>query len=571
MTAKRSSDTTDANASTDLGALRSFVLRMGAEGKLDALADEIVRLVGHLCAVNEELLRKQAAASRKRPPSERSCRIDAEQAEQVLARARVPQNDNGSVPGNGDDTAPAPPPSRTRPKRGPKKPHQHGRTNLARLPRVREEHLIPEQARACTCCGTQTEHVRFRSRYMLDLIPAKVIVREIAREVVACPACRGDIRTAEGPAQVLDRGMLGTDLLVEAMVAHYGEAEPFERMARRAHEQNMPLCAVTLARGVSRLVDLLDPVVQHIDDEVCKATYKALDATSQRILDDEHPLGVRTGTLWLIEGDHRYARFHSVDKADSTTLAKLLANTNLAGASVMCDGSATINCADRAGAHRGGCHAHSRRKLVEALRLGDPRARRGIDIYAGIFRVDAIAKKFGESVEQRHRRRHEQTVPLIAELRAWVDEHRADVEPKCPLGKALGYLHRQWKRLTRFLEDPIMELTNNEVERDLRTHVLNRKTWLFCGNEQSAKRAAAALTVIITCRKIGVDPRAYVRDAVQRLIDGEKNIEMITPLAFARRARTRGHARADRRRRTRSRRMFPMPRRCRRSGGTRAR
>ena len=35
-------------------------------------------------------------------------------------------------------------------------------------------------------------------------------------------------------------------------------------------------------------------------------------------------------------------------------------------------------------------------------------------------------------------------------------------------GAMLGYLHRQWKRLTLFLDDGRIELTNNRVERELR-------------------------------------------------------------------------------------------------------
>lgn len=50
-------------------------------------------------------------------------------------------------------------------------------------------------------------------------------------------------------------------------------------------------------------------------------------------------------------------------------------------------------------------------------------------------------------------------------------ESRAEVEPKSVLGKALGYMTRQWSRLTTFLRDPKMELTNNEVDRDLRRWV----------------------------------------------------------------------------------------------------
>jgi hypothetical protein len=74
-----------------------------------------------------------------------------------------------------------------------------------------------------------------------------------------------------------------------------------------------------------------------------------------------------------------------------------------------------------------------------------------------------------------------------------------------------------------------MELTNNEVERDLRTWVLDRKTWLFVGHDISAQRAAAALTIITTCKKLGIDPRQYMRDTLRRLLAGEKDLSVLLP------------------------------------------
>ena len=111
--------------------------------------------------------------------------------------------------------------------------------------------------------------------------------------------------------------------------------------------------------------------------------------------------------------------------------------------------------------------------MADALRRGDARAVEGIELYAKIFHVDAASKRLGEDVAQRFVRRERESAPLVESLRAWVERMRAEVEPKSVLGKALGYLHRQWKRLTAFMRDPLMEMTNNEVERDLRSHAAN--------------------------------------------------------------------------------------------------
>ncbi len=119
-------------------------------------------------------------------------------------------------------------------------------------------------------------------------------------------------------------------------------------------------------------------------------------------------------------------------------------------------------------------NSHGRRGLVYAVQVGDARAVEGLELYAKIFHVDAESKRLGESREQRFERRLRDTAPWVDELHLWVERCRGEVEPKTPFGQALRYLHRQWPRLTAFLRDPLMELTNNEVERDIRPWVLRR-------------------------------------------------------------------------------------------------
>ena len=67
----------------------------------------------------------------------------------------------------------------------------------------------------------------------------------------------------------------------------------------------VPLSANTLAASVGRLIDLMDPIVAHITAKVLSSAYVSFDATSYRVLDDKHPRGIRTGSIWSIAGDHR--------------------------------------------------------------------------------------------------------------------------------------------------------------------------------------------------------------------------------------------------------------------------
>lgn len=516
----------------DLGVIRRFMMDLIARGMLVELVTAVLGLLSRMREVNAELVARIANKSRKRPPNETLRRL---QLELPLLFAS-PANDFEGPPERAPaelEGPPEPPPWwRRKKKRGPKKPTPHGRPVLPEhLPRKPDVRRVADEKRCCPKCGGRTKTMGFKACEKLDREIANYFVRRILRETIACVDCREYVLTAEKDDEVLDRGILGNDLLVEALVDHYDDAVPWERMERNAAVQNVPLAANTLASSVGRVVDLFAPVVDHIKAATFASEFTALDATSMPVLDAEHPLGIRSGVLWLVEGDHRYACFVYAPSGHAKHLEELLRGRKLA--SVMCDGSPTNNCVERAGGARGGCNAHARRGLVAALRGGDLRAASGIELFARLFEVEAESQRRGENLEERFARRQDKSAPIVAELLAWVERTRAEVEPRSTLGKALGYIARQWKRLTAFLRDPKMELTNNEVERDLRRWVLDRKTWLFVGHELSARRAADALTLVTTCRKMGIEPRRYLRETLAKILAGEKDLVALLPETYA--------------------------------------
>jgi transposase len=506
----------------DLDAVKRFIADMVAKGAVAALVSAIVALLVRMRDLNTELMSKLAGKSRKRPPNEAMRRLQME----LPFLCAVAANDAARAAATDDDKKPK--------KRGAKEPTPHGRPKLpSHLPRVPKVALVPPQKRTCPRCDVEVARICIKTTAeKLDVEPSKFIVLQMQVETCACPACHQYVVTAATPDEVVDRGIVGDELLVQALVEHYQDAVPWERMERNARAEGVPLAANTLASSVGKLIELYDPIVRHIREACLSSSFTALDATRMPVLDPTHPLGIKSGALWLIEGDHRYACFLYAPSAHAEHLRKFFEGRTLG--SVMCDGSPTNNCVeDDAGGRRGGCNAHGRRGLVDALRRGDARAVEGLVLYAKIFHVDAESKRLGETLEQRLERRLRESVPLVSELRAWIELRRGDVEPKTPLGHALGYLHRQWPRLTAFLRDPRMELTNNEVESGLRTWVLDRKTWLFVGHETSARRAADALTLITTCKRMGLHPRAYLRDTLAKILAGERSLAALLPETYA--------------------------------------
>jgi hypothetical protein len=230
----------------------------------------------------------------------------------------------------------------------------------------------------------------------------------------------------------------------------------------------------TLGRGVAAAIDLLGPVASLITERTRAPGLLGTDATSIPILDPTVIEGIRSGAMWCWT-NARWVTFFYAPSADSDSVKRFLGDNIVR--TVQCDGTNVTSFLERAGGRRPGCWSHGRRRLVDAARAGDQLALEGLRIISRLFAIERASTLKGDNAEQRLSRRQEQSAPVLEALRAWVDEQREVVPPKTPLGRALGYLHRQWHRLILFLDDGHIELTNNRRERELRRLVLGRRNW----------------------------------------------------------------------------------------------
>jgi hypothetical protein len=176
------------------------------------------------------------------------------------------------------------------------------------------------------------------------------------------------------------------------------------------------------------------------------------------VLDPDTVDGIRTGAMWCWT-NARWVSFFYSPSANSDSVRRFLGE-DLAR-TVQCDGTNTTSFLERAGGKRPGCWSHGRRRLVDAARGGDQIALEGLHKIAPLFAIERASKLAGDTADERRQRRQRDTKPTLDDLRSWIDDKRAIIPPKTPLGRALGYLHRQWTRLLLFLDDGNLDATNN--------------------------------------------------------------------------------------------------------------
>ena len=106
-------------------------------------------------------------------------------------------------------------------------------------------------------------------------------------------------------------------------------------------------------------------------------------------------------------------------------------------------------------------------------------------------------------------------------MKIWLMERLPESRSESPLREAIQYCLRHWKELTKFLDDPIIPLTNNEAERTIRQAVMGRKNFYGSRSIDGADVAAVMYTIIETCKKLELDPRDYLLVTLKRASAGE--------------------------------------------------
>ena len=169
-----------------------------------------------------------------------------------------------------------------------------------------------------------------------------------------------------------------------------------------------------------------------------------------------------------------------------------------------------------------GCLAHARRKFDEAVKAQTRTgrgglAKQGLELIQKIYRVEREARDRELDCHARKQLRDEKAKPIWDELRKWLDRSIGQVPPQTLTGKALGYLDKQWPRLTRCLDDGRVEVDNNLAENAIRPFVMGRKAWLFSDTPAGADASARLYSLIETAKANGLEPYAYLRHVFTEL------------------------------------------------------
>lgn len=413
----------------------------------------------------------------------------------------------------------------------------HGRRPLpADLPRERIEIPPAEQDLTCPCCDQAKVKISEKITEVLDYVPASFIVRQYVRPEYMCKRCEGEFTIADLPPQPIPKGIPGAGLLAQVLTSKYADHAPLNRQFSIFRRHDVDLAVSTMCDWVRDMADLLSPIVIEMKRQIPLAHRINTDDTAVLVQNLSGKVCGK-GYLWTYILDDTQVVFDFTDNHSRAGPLRMLGH--YAGY-VQADAHSSYNALfepekDGAPSPRVevGCWAHTRRKFYDA-RLDD--RRRCTEILALIRRlydVEGEAKKDELAPDKRLALRKEKSVPILNEIHPRLEQWSIELLPKNPVAQAVQYALAQWKALNRFLEDGRLPLDNNISERMLRLAAVGRKNYMFFGSEAGGHRAAIIYSLVASCKLIGLDPFAYLRDVIATACDPAfDRFTDLTPAAY---------------------------------------
>ena len=414
-----------------------------------------------------------------------------------------------------------------------------GRQELpADLPRV--EKVIPCPAEQCNCrgCGEPMAVIGYEQSEQLDVEPAKYFVAVIKREKRACRCCCGGVAAAPVPVRIIEKGLASDRVVIDTVVSKYSDHLPLYRQsAIIERETGIEISRATLDGWVMRVGELLSHVTAAMRRELLAGTYIQADETPVDVQMHDRRGQNHQAYLWQygrpgagVVFDFRLGRAREGPKQFLENFEGLL-QTDGYSAYDKVGGPKLVHAV---------CWAHARRKFFEAHKLspGESAAKGIIVLIDQLFAIDAEARALDCDVAARDGLRQKQAPALLEAIEQAGRDVRARALPSSKLGNAAAYTLALWPKLTRFLNYPELELSNNLAENSMRPIAIGRKNWIHIGSPEAGPKVAAILSVIESCRRLRIPVRDYLGSVLPGLANAKiKTIAQLTPAAWAGSAR----------------------------------
>jgi len=420
------------------------------------------------------------------------------------------------------------------PPTSPPRPHHPGRDKLPEHLERREE-ILPCCPEDCHCakCGAERPVIGYETREELACEPAQFWVRVIKREKRGshCEEEQG-VATAPAPAQIVPKGKLSNEFIIEVLVRKYQLHLPvYRQCAALAEDDGIELSRKTLTDAILAAGSLLGAVIGVQRQELLAGGYIQADETTMPCQTNEKTGRNHRAFIWefsrpggMVIFDFQMGRGRAGPREFLKGFRGKLQSDGYQAYAELGEGIVYV-----------GCGTHIRRGFVDAVKVAplDPVAPEILARFGQLYAVEREAREGRLSSEARRALRQAKSVPIMAALKTRLVAIRQQIQPGGKLAQACDYARGQWSRWEEYLKDGVLEIDNNWCEGAIRPLALGRKNWLHVGSPAAGPKIAAIASIVETCRRLDIHLREYLLDILPKLGDWPiSRVGELTPTAW---------------------------------------
>lgn len=374
----------------------------------------------------------------------------------------------------------------------------------------------------------------------LDIIPAKARVVEYMQEKAVFADEDGRrILSADLPLHPLGKAIASPGTLAHVIVSKYCDGLPLYRLEGMMERYGGGVTRTTMANWLIRLTRELRPLIHLMREHQNGSNYLQMDETRVQVLKEPGYSVTSDKWMWVVRGGppgspciiftYDPSRSQEVPLRLLEGFRGYLQADGYAGYGAVCRANGLVHL---------GCMDHARRKFREAKKAQPKESK----TQGRVSKADVALGKIGKlymverrietlTPQERYRERQAKSVPLLNDLRAWLDKNAPKVAKDSLTRTAMTYMLNQWDKLIRYCDDGRLHISNALAENAIRPFAVGRRNWLFADTPAGASASALYYSLVETAKANHIEPYAYFKHILDRIAyaDTVEKMEALLP------------------------------------------
>lgn len=375
-------------------------------------------------------------------------------------------------------------------------------------------------------------------REELDIIPAKVQILEYMQEKAVFKDTQGNtaVKLAQVTKNPIAKAMGSVNLMSYIIVSKYVDGLPLHRLENIIKRYGGSISRATLANWMIALAKQAQPLINLLREYQHAGSLIMADETRIQVLKEPNRSPTSDKWMWVTLGGkaNQQSVLFDYDPSRSRDIPVRLLD-GFSHGYLQTDGYAGYNevCRQNSLTHLG-CMDHARRKFIEAQKaqpkgkkIKTTKADMALSYINKLYRIEREIKDLSE--QDKLTARQEKSVPVLTQLKKWLETNKPRTTKNSLTGIAMTYLYNQWDKLTVYTTHGSLRISNILAENAIRPFAIGRRAWLFADTPRGAHASAVHYSLIETAKLHELEPYQYI-NTVFKALPYAKTVEDIESL-----------------------------------------